>query len=75
MINNAVNAICALLEKKTGEIMHNEKLTPIVLGLMSETAMAAKTAGINMSEEDVREMFELISKFDSIKFIFLTAFN
>ncbi|WP_024955499.1 ketopantoate reductase family protein [Sulfurospirillum arcachonense] len=67
IINNGVNAICALLEKKTGEIMHHKKLSLIVLGLMHETAKAAKVAGVEVSQKDVQDMFELISKFDSIK--------
>lgn len=67
IINNGVNAICALLEKKTGEIVHNKKLSPIVLGLMKETAKAAKVADIDVSVSDVQDMFELISNFDSIK--------
>ena len=67
IINNGVNAICALLGVKTGVIMSHEKLSKIVYGLMSETAMAAKEDGVKISEDDVDEMFELIKKFDSIK--------
>ncbi|MDX1809737.1 MAG: 2-dehydropantoate 2-reductase [Sulfurospirillaceae bacterium] len=66
-INNGVNAICALLEKKTGDIIHDKKLSKIVLGLMRETAIAAKVAHVDMSEKDVQEMFEVIRRFDSIK--------
>lgn len=67
IINNGVNAICALLKKETGVIMHHEKLSKIVYGLMNETAIAALNKGIKISKEDVNEMFELITKFDSIK--------
>ena len=67
IINNGVNAICALLREKTGVIMHHEKLSKIVYGLMNETAMAASNKGIKISKEEVDEMFELITKFDSIK--------
>lgn len=67
IINNGVNAICALLGVKTGVVMSHEKLSKIVYGLMNETAKAAKEDGIIISEEDVDEMFELIKNFDSIK--------
>jgi 2-dehydropantoate 2-reductase len=67
IINNGVNAICALLKQKTGVVMQNEKLSKIVYGLMVETSIAAQNKGVLISKEDVEEMFELITKFDSIK--------
>ncbi|PLY11542.1 MAG: ketopantoate reductase [Arcobacter sp.] len=67
IINNGVNAICALLKKKTGVIMHNKKLSKIVYGLMTETSIAASNKGINISKVEVDEMFKLITDFDSIK--------
>lgn len=67
IINNGVNAICALLRIKTGELMSHEKLSKIVLGLMRETATAARVQNVNFSQEDINEMYELIKKFDSIK--------
>jgi len=67
IINNGVNAICALLHVKTGVVMHEEKLSKIVYGLMNETAIAGKAVGVKISTEDVNAMFTLISNFDSIK--------
>lgn len=67
IINNGINAICALLKVKTGIVMNHEKLKRIVYGLMVETSIAAKNKGIIISQEDVDEMYELITKFDSIK--------
>ncbi len=67
IINNGVNAICALLRIKTGELMSHEKLSQIVVGLMKETALAAKCDDIFIEEKDVNQMYELIKKFDSIK--------
>lgn len=67
IINNGVNAICALLEIKTGILMHNNKLSYIVYELMKETASAAKAVNITISKEDVDSMFKLITNFDSIK--------
>jgi len=67
IINNGVNAICALLKVKTGIVMHDAKLKKIVYGLMSETAIGAKNKNIVISQKEVDEMYELITKFDSIK--------
>lgn len=65
IINNGVNAICALLKEETSVITKNEKLSKIVYGLMSETAQAALNKGINISKQDVDEMFELIKNKDN----------
>ena len=46
IINNGVNAICALLRIKTGELMSHDKLSKIVLGLMRETATAARVQNV-----------------------------
>lgn len=67
IINNGVNAICALLRKETGVIMHHKKLSRLVLGLMKETASAALDKGIVIEENEVMDMFNLITNFDSIK--------
>jgi len=67
IINNGVNALCALLEVKTGFVTNHPKLSQIVLGLMNETARAAQVLKVNISKEDVDEMFALIRDFDSIK--------
>ena len=67
VINNGVNALCALLKVKTGILMHHPKLSSLVFGLMQETAKAARVLHVNISEEDVDAMFELIKGFDSIK--------
>lgn len=67
IINNGVNAICALLQRKTGEVIHDKKLSQIILGLMRETAAAAKGVGVHVSLEDVEAMFDVIKGFDSIK--------
>lgn len=67
IINNGVNALCALLEVKTGVLFDNAKLANIVYGLMQETARAARSVHVKISECDVNAMFELIKAFDSIK--------
>ncbi|XPV69571.1 MAG: ketopantoate reductase family protein [Halarcobacter sp.] len=67
IINNGVNAICALLRIKTGKLMSHNKLSKIVLELMKETATAARVQGVKFTNEDVIQMYELIKNFDSIK--------
>jgi 2-dehydropantoate 2-reductase len=67
IINNGVNAICALLEEKTGILLRDEKVSKLIYGLMCETAIAAKAVGINITQENVNKMFKLMIKFESIK--------
>ena len=67
IINNGVNALCALLRKKTGIVTNHKKLSAIVKGLMDETATAAFNKGIKISKKEVDTMFDLIQNFDSIK--------
>ena len=67
IINNGVNALCALLEVKTGTVMHHRGLSGLVLGLMKETAVAAQALHVNISKAEVKAMFDLILGFDSIK--------
>lgn len=67
IINNGVNAICALLEEKTGTLIRNEKVSKLIYGLMNETAIASKAVGLEITKEGVDKMFFLISKFESIK--------
>lgn len=67
IINNGVNAICALLEIKTGILMNDKKLSSLVYGLMKETVSAAKACNVNIHEDELNQMYELIKNFDSIK--------
>jgi 2-dehydropantoate 2-reductase len=67
IINNGLNAICALLEEKTGVLIQDEKVSKLIYGLMCETAIAAKAVGVNITQENVDKMFDLMIKFESIK--------
>jgi len=67
VINNGVNALCALLREKTGVVMHHEKLSHLVYKLMEETARAAISEKIEISKKEVEAMHALITNFDSIK--------
>ena len=67
IINNGVNALCALLRVKTGVLFDTSSLSAVVYGLMQETAHAARSLHVKILQEDVDAMFELIKHFDSIK--------
>lgn len=67
IINNGVNALCALLRVKTGVLFDKSSLCDVVYGLMQETAHAARSLHVKILQEDVDAMFELIKQFDSIK--------
>lgn len=67
IINNGVNALCALLRIKTGTLFDKSSLCDVVYGLMQETAHAARSLHVKISQEDVDAMFDLIKHFDSIK--------
>lgn len=67
IINNGVNALCALLGEKTGVLLHHPKLSKVVYGLMLETAKAAQSLHVNISKEDIDAMYALILGFESIK--------
>lgn len=66
IINNGVNAICALLEEKSGTLINDEKTSVIVYNLMKEAAIASHAVDVNISEDDANEMFELMKSFESI---------
>ncbi|MGA1933556.1 ketopantoate reductase family protein [Arcobacter sp. YIC-464] len=67
IVNNGVNAICALLEEESGPLMKNEKTSKLIYGLMSEAALASNAVGVNLTQEDAKKMFELYTKFQSVK--------
>ena len=67
IINNGVNALCALLKDETGIVMQNQKLSKLVYGLMQETATAALNKDIIIHKTEIDEMYELIKNFESIK--------
>lgn len=67
IINNGVNAICALLQEKSGTLIRDEKTSKLVYGLMSEAGQASKAVGLDISQEGVDKMFTLMTNFESIK--------
>ncbi len=67
IVNNGVNAICALLEEESGPLIRDEKTSKLIYGLMSEAAKASNAAGVNLTQEDADKMFKLYTKFQSVK--------
>ena len=67
IINNGVNAICALLHEESGTLINNEKTSKLIYGLMLEAALASKAVGVNISKEGADKMFKLMTNFESIK--------
>jgi 2-dehydropantoate 2-reductase len=67
IINNGVNPICALLLEESGLLLRKEKTAKLIHGLMSEAAIASNAVGVNLTQEDANKMFELMTKFQSVK--------
>lgn len=67
IINNGVNAICALLEEESGPLIRDTKTSKLIYGLMSEAAKASNAVGINLTQDDAKKMFELYTQFQSVK--------
>ncbi|MGB0989469.1 MAG: ketopantoate reductase C-terminal domain-containing protein, partial [Halarcobacter sp.] len=44
-----------------------EKTSKLIYGLMSEAAKASNAVGVNLTQEDADKMFELYTKFQSVK--------
>jgi len=67
IINNGVNAICALVEEESGPLLKNEKTSKLIYGLMSEAVLASNAVGVNLTQDDANKMFELMKTFQSVK--------
>lgn len=67
IINNGVNAICALVQEESGPLIRDEKTSKLIYGLMSEAAKASNAVGVNLTQDDAKKMFELMTNFQSVK--------
>lgn len=67
VINNGVNPLSALTGLDTRSLTHHPEFGRIVYGMMAETVAASRADGVNLSQQDLDEMFELISTFNAIK--------
>ena len=67
VINNGVNPLSALTHLDTRSLTHHPEFSKVVYGMMTETVQASKADGVNLTERDLEEMFDLISSFNAIK--------
>ncbi|HLV77330.1 MAG TPA: 2-dehydropantoate 2-reductase [Marinobacter sp.] len=67
VINNGVNPLSALTRLDTRTLTHHPEFGKMVYGMMAETVAASRADGVNLSQQDLDEMFELISSFNAIK--------
>lgn len=67
LINNGVNPISALTNLDTKTLTSHVVYSDIVYRLMAETAAVARAEGINITEEDIAQMYQIISNLDGIK--------
>ena len=67
VINNGVNPLSALTLLDTGSLTHHPEFGKMVYGMMAETVEASRADGVNLTQRDLDDMFELISSFNAIK--------
>lgn len=67
VINNGVNPLSALTGLDTRSLTSHPELRRVVYGMMAETIAASRADGVNLDQQDLDEMFHLISSFNAIK--------
>lgn len=67
VINNGVNPLSALTRLDTRSLTHHLEFGKMVYGMMAETVAASRADGVNLTQDDLDEMFQLISSFNAIK--------
>lgn len=67
VINNGVNPLSALTHLDTRSLTHHPEFGKVVYGMMAETVKASEADGVNLTRQDLDDMFELISNFNAIK--------
>lgn len=67
IINNGVNPLSAIMRLDTYALTHDPELASIVFNAMCETSRAASYDGIDISQQEVQNMFELIKGFNAIR--------
>ncbi|MFB2706109.1 ketopantoate reductase family protein [Marinobacter shengliensis] len=67
VINNGVNPLSALTHLDTHSLTHHPEFGKVVYGMMAETVKASEADGVNLTRQDLDDMFELISNFNAIK--------
>ena len=67
LINNGVNPLSALTGLDTKRLTSDPVFAKTVYRMMEEVAAVAKADQVRLGQQDIDEMFELISNFDAIK--------
>lgn len=67
VINNGVNPLSALTGLDTRNLTHHPDFSRVVYGMMAETVAASQADQVNLTQQDLDEMFELIRNFNAIK--------
>lgn len=67
LINNGVNPLSALTRLDTRSLTSHPTYGKTVYRMMQEVAAVSQADDVNLSQQDIDEMFELISSFDAIK--------
>ncbi len=67
VINNGVNPLSALTRLDTRSLTHHPEFGPFVYAMMAETVEAARADHVNLTQQDLDEMFSLIRNFNAIK--------
>ena len=67
LINNGVNPLSALTGLDTRSLTHHPRFGKVVYGMMAETVAASRADGVDLTQRDLDEMFQLISNFNAIK--------
>jgi len=67
LINNGVNPLSALTRLDTKSLTSDNIYSKTVYRMMQEVAAVSPADDVHLSQQDIDEMFELISNFDAIK--------
>ena len=67
VINNGVNPLSALTLLDTRSLTRHPEFGKMVYGMMAETVEASRADGVNLTQRDLDDVFELISSFNAIK--------
>ena len=67
VINGAVNPITALLGRDTGFVRDSPQAMAVAEDMMAEIAEAAKIDGVELSEDDLTQMWQVLKNIDAFK--------
>ncbi|MEQ3658275.1 MAG: 2-dehydropantoate 2-reductase [Glaciecola sp.] len=67
VINNGVNPLSAITGLNTFELTHDPSYVVMIQNAMQETVEAARYDGVELTQQDVDNLFDLIKNFSAIK--------